>query len=120
MSKATDAVGGYGERVAARALQAAGMQVIDRNWRCSAGELDIIARDATGTIVFCEVKTRRSESAGAPADAVNPAKVGRLRQLAALWLAAHPQVRGEVRFDVISVRPGRRGAAALEHLRGAF
>lgn len=119
MARAKDAVGEYGERVAARTLTDAGMVILDRNWRCAVGELDIVAQDAA-TIVFCEVKTRRSDRFGAPVEAVSTAKVRRLRTLAALWLAAHPTVRGEVRFDVVSVRPQPAGRAAVEHLRGAF
>src|SRR5689334_23085538 len=91
VTRATDAVGAYGERVAVRALEAAGMRVLDRNWRCRRGELDIVALDGR-TIVFCEVKTRRTASFGAPAEAVGPAKVRRLRALAAAWLAENPQV----------------------------
>lgn len=119
MTRTTDAVGAYGERVAAAVLVGAGMIVLDRNWRCSAGELDIVAWDAD-TVVFCEVKTRRGSGFGAPAEAVGFAKVRRLRALASLWFAAHPQIRGEVRFDVISVWPQPVGPATVEHLRGAF
>jgi putative endonuclease len=105
--------------VAVRLLLASGLQVLDRNWRCAAGELDIVARDGA-TVVFCEVKTRRSGAFGAPVEAVTSAKVRRLRQAAAQWLAQHPQVRGPVRFDVVSVWPQRSGAAVTEHLRDAF
>ena len=66
MAQAKDAVGAYGERVAARWLSDAGMLVLDRNWRCASGELDIVARDGD-TIVFCEVKTRRTQRFGVPA-----------------------------------------------------
>jgi putative endonuclease len=117
MTATTDAVGAYGERVAARLLTEAGLVLLDRNWRCTSGELDIVARDGT-TIVFCEVKTRRTDQFGTPVDAVNPTKVRRLRALAALWLAAHPDTRGEIRFDVVSVRPQPTGPATVEHLRG--
>jgi putative endonuclease len=119
MTRATDAVGAYGERVAVRALTAAGMHLLDRNWRCATGELDIVARDAE-TIVFCEVKTRRGGRFGTPAEAVRPAKVRRLRALAAMWLTTHPQFHGEVRFDVVSVWPQPAGPATVDHLRGAF
>jgi len=119
MTRAKDAVGAYGERVAAQALIDAGMTVLDRNWRSPAGELDIVALDVA-TIVFCEVKTRRGDQFGAPVEAVGTTKVRRLRTLASLWLAAHPAVRGEVRFDVVSVRPQSSGRATVEHLRGAF
>jgi putative endonuclease len=111
MTRATDAVGAYGERVAARLLTQAGMLVLDRNWRRAAGELDIVASDGP-VVIFCEVKTRRGGGCGSPAEAVNRSKVNRLRRLAAQWLAEHPEVRGPVRFDVVSVWPQRRGAAA--------
>jgi putative endonuclease len=119
MTRTTDAIGAYGERVAALALTGAGMVVLDRNWRCPSGELDIVARDGN-TIVFCEVKTRRGGGFGYPVEAVGYAKVRRLRALASLWLVAHPDTRGEVRFDVVSVWPQPAGPATVEHLRGAF
>jgi len=119
MTRTSDAVGAYGERVAARALTDAGMRIIDRNWRCRAGEIDLVALDGR-TVVFCEVKTRRGDAFGTPVEAVRRAKVRRLRGLAARWLADHPDVRGEVRFDVIAVRPRPAGPAAVEHLRAAF
>ena len=119
MGVAKDAVGAYGERVAARHLQEAGLVVLDRNWRCADGELDIVARDGPA-LVFCEVKTRRSDRHGTPAEAVVAAKAARLRRLAGEWLRAtgvHPDT---IRFDVVSVRPQRTGPARVEHLRGAF
>jgi putative endonuclease len=119
MVLAKDAVGAYGERVAARALVDLGMVIIARNWRCSTGEIDIIARDGE-TIVFCEVKTRRSERFGAPVESVNPLKVRKLRALAATWLAVNAEGRGEIRFDVVSVWPQPAGPAHIEHLRGIF
>jgi putative endonuclease len=117
--RAKDAVGAYGERVAAQHLAAAGLVVLDRNWRCADGELDIVARDGS-TLVFCEVKTRRGDDFGTPAEAVVPAKVRRLRRLATAWMTASGVRPEEVRFDVVSVRPQRSGAARVEHLRGVF
>src|SRR5664280_1301356 len=77
---AKDALGRYGEDVAVRHLLDAGWQVLERNWRCRAGEIDIVARDG-GVLVFCEVKTRSSALFGVPAEAVRPAKVRRIRAL---------------------------------------
>ncbi len=80
--RAKDAVGQYGERVAAQHLIDSGLEILDRNWRCRDGELDIVARDGD-VIVFCEVKTRSSTAYGDPAEAVigcqshAPAPVGR-------------------------------------------
>ncbi len=119
MTRTSDAVGAYGERVAVRALVDAGMRVVDRNWRCASGELDIVAIQGD-QVIFCEVKTRRVESFGSAVEAVSHRKVRRLRWLAARWLAEHPEVRGEVRFDVVAIRPQRQGPAQVEHLRAAF
>jgi putative endonuclease len=117
--RAKDAVGAYGERVAVQHLREHGLVVLDRNWRCRDGELDIVARDGDA-LVFCEVKTRRSERFGVPAEAVVAAKVARVRRLAGQWIRAsglHPRA---VRFDVVSVRPQPSGPALVEHRRGAF
>jgi putative endonuclease len=119
MTRAKDAVGAYGERVAVRYLIDQGMVVLDRNWRCGVGELDAVLRDGD-TLVFAEVKTRRGGRFGIPAEAVVPAKVTRLRRLAALWLAQSTLRPREVRFDVVSVLPQATGPATVEHLRGAF
>ena len=82
---ARGALGRYGEDVAAGLLQSMGMTILSRNWRCPAGELDIVARDGDALVV-CEVKTRRGVSHGSPADAVGPRKMQRLRALALHWL----------------------------------
>jgi putative endonuclease len=119
MTRSSDAVGAYGERVAMRTLALAGMEILDRNWRCRDGELDLVARDDK-VIVFCEVKTRRSRWFGEPIDAITFVKVRRLRAAAMAWLSAHPQQRGELRFDVISVWPQRSGPAKVAHIAGAF
>jgi putative endonuclease len=119
MRRAKDAVGQYGERVAVDYLVAQGMHLLDRNWRCSAGEIDAIVRDGPA-IVFVEVKTRRSNAFGTPAEAVGWAKQARLRRLAAMWLAASGIRAPEIRFDLVSVLPQRAGAAGVEHLRSAF
>lgn len=119
MTMARQAVGAYGERCAAQHLVDEGLRVVARNWRCDQGEVDIIAWDGD-VIVFCEVKTRRSTAYGTPAEAIVAAKARRLRRLAARWLQttdAHPR---EVRFDVVAVFPQPRGAAYVEHTRGAF
>ncbi len=117
--RAKDAVGRYGETVAARFLEASGLTVLDRNWRCRDGEIDIVARE-DGTVVFCEVKTRRGLDFGPPVEAVTPVKVRRLRGLALRWLTEQRSPYVDIRFDVISVVARSRGAAAVEHLRGAF
>jgi putative endonuclease len=112
-------LGAHGERIAVAYLTDAGLRVLDRNWRCREGELDIVAREADA-LVFCEVKTRRGTGYGFPVEAVTPGKRRRLRVLAQRWLAAHDEHAPEVRFDVVGVlvRPPR--PALVTHLRGAF
>jgi putative endonuclease len=112
-------LGSHGERIAAAFLTDAGLRILDRNWRCREGELDLVARDGNA-LVFCEVKTRRGTGYGYPVEAVTPAKQRRLRILAQRWLAAHDHHAPDLRFDVVGVlvRPGR--PALVTHLRAAF
>ncbi len=115
--RATDAVGDYGERLAERYLAGEGMRLLRRRWRCAEGEIDIVAVDGD-CLVVCEVKTRRSLSAGTPLDAVTPAKRARLRRLAAAWLRANGGRYRDVRIDVVGVVVPVRGRPSVEHLRG--
>jgi putative endonuclease len=115
--RAKDAVGRYGEDVAARFLHDAGWRVLDRNWRGADGELDLVALDGTA-LVTVEVKTRRGVGFGHPAEAVTPRKVARLRRLTAQWVAAHEVRPRSIRIDVIAVVLPRSGAAQVEHLAG--
>lgn len=116
---AKDLVGKRGEDLAARHLVAGGLVVVSRNWRCSAGEIDIVARDGD-VLVFAEVKTRTSTAYGTPAQAITRRKASKLRELALRWLAEHPGGGGNVRFDVVGVLLPRSGPAELEHLRGVL
>jgi putative endonuclease len=115
----TSELGAHGERIAVAFLTDAGLRVLDRNWRCRDGELDIVARDGDA-LVFCEVKTRRGIGYGQPVEAVGRVKQRRLRTLAQRWLAAHDEHAPELRFDVVGVlvRPAR--PAVVTHLRAAF
>ena len=79
-----------------------GYRVIERNWRCTAGELDLVVARA-GTIVFVEVKARAGDRFGGAVAAVGWDKQRRVRRLAAQWLYDHPGEHGEVRFDVVAV-----------------
>ena len=115
--RAKDGVGVYGENVAASHLAAAGLTILDRNWRCDIGELDIVARDGE-TLVVCEVKTRSSLRFGDPLEGVTAQKAARLRRLAARWLAEQPCHPADVRIDLVGVLRSRRGAALVEHVRG--
>jgi len=110
-------LGRYGEDLAVRYLRDLGMEVLDRNWRCEHGEVDVVARDGD-CVVFCEVKTRRSSGFGEPVEAVTFAKAMRLRRLAAAYLRAHRPGLGQVRIDVVGVlcRPGE--PAVVRHVVG--
>lgn len=115
--QAKDAVGRYGEDVAARYVQDAGWRLLDRNWRGADGELDLVALDGSA-LVTVEVKTRRGVGYGHPAEAVTPRKIARLRRLTAQWVAAHDVRPRSIRIDVIAVLVPRSGAAQVEHLVG--
>jgi putative endonuclease len=122
--RAKDAVGRFGEQVAVRYLLDAGLVVLTRNWRCPAGELDIVAREGD-VLVICEVKTRSSADFGRPAEAVTSSKASRLRRLAACYLDAQRQGGAgrfwpHIRFDVVSVLRSDAGAAEVEHLRNVI
>ena len=112
-------LGDQGESIAADYLTDAGLRVLDRNWRCREGELDIVARD-DGALVFCEVKTRRGIGYGHPVEAVTAAKAGRIRVLAQRWLAAHDEHAPEIRFDVVGVLVRRDEPAEVTHFKAAF
>ena len=120
MDPSTRALGDYGERLACRYLLSQGLTILDRNWRCVRGEIDIVALEGR-SLVVCEVKTRTTEAFGAPFEAVTWSKQRRLRRLAGLWRDDHPDAaRGAVlRIDVISILRPRHGRVQLEHLRGA-
>ena len=111
------ALGRYGERLAERHLVGQGMVVLDRNWRCPDGELDLVLREGR-VLVVCEVKTRSSLEFGTPHEAVTPAKLARLRRLAARWLSEHDVSLPEVRIDLVAVLRPRRGPSAVDHVAG--
>ena len=113
------ALGAYGERVAEAHLRDQGLVILDRNWRCPDGEVDLILRDGDA-IVFCEVKTRTGDLFGSPAEAIGPRKVRRLRRLAVRWLEQTGLHAHTIRFDVVEVLPQSQGAPVLEHIRAAF
>lgn len=109
--------GARGEQIAAGWLRGRGLQVLATNWRCRAGEIDIVARDGPALVVV-EVKTRSSMRYGSPAEAVRGVKLQRLRRLAAEFLAQSPQRYPAVRIDVIAVLLRPDGRAWVNHLRG--
>lgn len=117
--RAKDAVGRHGEELAVRHLEDKGWQVLGRNWRGDAGELDIVAMDGD-TLVFVEVKTRSGTGYGYPAESVTLPKLTRIRRLAGQWLTEHDARVAAVRVDIVAVVLPRRGAADIEHLVGVI
>ncbi|MFJ5233442.1 YraN family protein [Kitasatospora sp. NPDC088391] len=158
----TSGLGRYGEEVAARRLAEGGLCILERNWRCAEGELDIVALDGD-TLAVCEVKTRSEHGFQQPSEAIDQTKADRLRRLAERWLAERwpvhfsrlvlaveqadptgragpaepppgetepppgasaggpaPPPPGGVRIDLVAVVNRRKGAAEVEHLRGAM
>lgn len=112
-------VGAAGEDAVARWYDELGYHVLARNWRVRAGEIDLIARIGT-TLVFCEVKTRRGDAFGTPAEAVTFRKQSRLRRLAVQWLGENDERADTLRFDVASVKPDGRGSWVVDVLEAAF
>jgi putative endonuclease len=109
-----------GERAAERFVRKLDYKIVGRRERGRLGELDLIAVDGR-TIVFIEVKTRRSHQAGHPAEAVDAEKQRRLTRLALAYLKRHDLLEHSARFDVIAVTwPDRSGRPLVEHFRNAF
>ncbi len=106
--------GRWGENLAANFYERHGCRVIDRNWRSTTGELDLVVLDGD-TYVFSEVKTRRSDLYGTAAAAVGIDKQRRIRQLGVEWLRAHGLGHVDVRFDVIAITGND-----LDHVPDAF
>jgi putative endonuclease len=115
--RAKDALGRYGEELAARHLVADGFVVLERNWRCDEGEIDIVARDGD-VLVVCEVKTRSSLSHGSPFEAVTERKLHRVQRLGMRWVRERGIRPVSMRVDVVSVLRPRSGRTVIEHVRG--
>ena len=111
------ALGAYGEALAARHLVEQGMVLLDRNWRCDAGEIDLVLRDGD-VLVVCEVKTRSSTRYGTPHEAVTDIKMARLRRLAMRWLQDRGMTVRDIRIDLVGIIRPRRGPSQIDHVRG--
>lgn len=111
-------LGAWGESVAALQLEADGYRIVARNWRCSQGEVDLIAQ--TGEeLVFVEVKTRRGRDMGSPEEGLTPAKQKKLMKLAQLYVAEH-DLDVDWRIDLIAVELDKSGKLLrCEHIPNA-
>lgn len=112
-------LGMRGEDAASSYLERIGMTIVERNWRCPAGEVDIVALDGE-SLVLCEVKTRSTIAKGSPEEAVTPTKQKRIGRIARAYLAHAAVAPCSVRFDVISIMLLGEGRALLRHHRAAF
>lgn len=116
------AVATLGEDLAAEALERAGLMVIERNWRCRAGEVDIIAveddPEVGPVLVVCEVKTRVGFDFGDPLEAVTPLKLSRMRAVTTAYLAEQRPGVARIRFDAIGIVVTGDRPPALTHVRG--
>ena len=119
MQQTKDELGRRGEQLAVDHLEAAGYRILDRNWRCPSGELDIVALDGD-TLVVVEVKTRSSRSYGDPLEAVDDRKLTRVCVLAGRWRRAHPRIRARrTRIDLVGVLLQRHREPVVDHLKAA-
>jgi putative endonuclease len=113
-----DVLGRQGEQLAADFLKDAGFRILDRNYRCADGEIDIVAADHR-TLVACEVKTRSGLRYGTPVEAVTNRKLRRLRRLAVQWVIAHGVIFDDLRVDIVGVLRAPSGDVTIDHIRGA-
>lgn len=111
------ALGRFGEELAVGFLESRGYRVLERNWRCRHGEIDIIATRG-GHLAFIEVKTRSSNNFGHPFEAISRAKLHRMHLLARLWCSQHPAELSRARLDVIGILAPRGSKPVIEHLEG--
>lgn len=116
-AQARQAIGAYGEGRAARHLADLGMIVLERNWRCDEGEIDIVLRDGA-TLVVCEVKTRTSLVAGTPHEAITDDKLARLKRLGERWVEERGVRPEGIRIDLVAVLLQQRGAPVVDHVAG--
>jgi len=112
-------LGAFGERVAAAHLEAKGYRIRARNFRCREGEIDLVAEDGD-CLVFVEVRTRRGDAFGTPAESVTAAKERRLLTVAKAYLQEHPDVPANQRIDVVGVELSRGRLLAVQHIEGAI
>ena len=112
-------LGAFGERVAAAHLEAKGYRIRARNFRCREGEIDIVAEDGD-CLVFVEVRTRRGDAFGTPAESVTVAKERRLLTVARAYLQEHIDVPPNQRIDVVAIELSRGRLLAVQHIEGAI
>lgn len=112
-------VGNRGEELAAAFLERNGLRIVERNFRCKGGEIDIVAKDGS-TLVFVEVKSRKTLTFGVPQLAVTAFKQRQISKAALTWLARNRQHDTPARFDVIAILLEDNYRHQIEHIKNAF
>lgn len=112
-------LGKRGEEAAACFLERREYEILDRNWKCIAGEADIVALQ-DDTLCFIEVKTRKDAQKGFPSEAVDTRKRSRYERIAACYLKDHDYADVRVRFDIIAILVLGEDRAFLRHHLNAF
>ena len=111
--------GELGESIATTFLMGQGFSIVERNFRCVCGEVDIVARDGR-TIVFVEVKCRKNRNYGPPQLAVTPFKQRQISKAALVWLSKRRLYDADARFDVVAIVLHEHDLPEIEHIRNAF
>jgi putative endonuclease len=111
-------LGDWGEKRAANYLQAHGYEIIERNWRCGAGEIDLVAREGEW-LAFVEVRTRRGRGFGLPEESITSGKRARLIELAQTYIQAHPELDCDWRIDVVAVELRHMSRPRIHLIRNA-
>jgi putative endonuclease len=110
-------LGKLGEQLAAEFLAESDLQILDRNWQCPEGEIDIVALER-GVLVICEVKTRSDNRYGTPLEAISARKRARLRKLSVRWVTAQGVYYDRIRIDIIGILRIGPDEYEIEHVRG--
>ena len=119
MTRSRLRLGSLGERLAAAHLESKGYRIIDRNWRCPEGEVDLVA-ERDGCLVFVEVRTRRGTAHGSPEESVTAAKAARLLAVADAYVQAHPEAPEDRRIDLVAVELSPEGRLLrVDHIEAA-
>ena len=112
-------LGDWGEEQARNYLESEGLVILDKNYRCKLGEIDLIALDGD-YLVFIEVKTRTSTAYGFPVEAIGPRKQKKYIQMASVYTKQKGLHGISFRFDVVEVMVRRQGQPAINHISNAF
>ncbi len=111
-------IGKEGEEKASKYLKRKGYKIIEENFKCREGEVDIIAKDKNTDLVFVEVKTRTTSKYGTPAEAVNQIKKEHIQKVARYYILKNKLINKAIRFDVIEILIGK--TCLIHHIKQAF